>query len=201
MTLTSSSEQQAVIDQLMALNFHAFLRLISELLDRMGYEDIRLSSRTGFVGRNRDGGFDLAALKPVPGGQRRVLIQVKQYAPERAVYSRTVNELRGVCLQHVAAEAILITTSGFSPSVLPAQVASAALVPVRLIDGQYLADLCALYRVGMRKEQTATGTRFGLDQSYFARLEQEYKGVARAMPGERKYIGVVVAVTPRKRRS
>src|ERR1700682_2633083 len=117
MSLCNPKLRRELIEELLSLNFHAYLQTIALLLSRMGYEDVRLAARTGFVGRNRDGGVDIRALRSVHDGRRPVGIQVKQYDPKRLVYRRTLNELRGVVLSEHAAEGVLLTTGGFSQSV------------------------------------------------------------------------------------
>lgn len=167
----------------------------------MGYEDVSLGSRTGFIGRHRAGGVDLTGYRSVDGGRRCVVVQVKQFAPEQKIYRRAIDELRGVGLASAAAEVILITTSTISPSVQIKEVASAPLLPVRLIDRERLCNLLALYRIGVQKRPTAhdKGTEFIVDDGYFTAIEARYPGVARALPGERQYVGIVVPVSSRTR--
>ena len=50
-------------------------------------------------------------------GRRKVIVQGKQF-DTLTVFQRSVDELRGTCLRAGAAEALLITTSAFSPVVL-----------------------------------------------------------------------------------
>lgn len=192
-----------LLDRLLCLNFHAFLRAITLLLDRMGYENIMLSGRTGWVGRNADGGYDLLAELPVPGGARRVVIQVKQYSADRPIFRRTVDELRGVCLRAGASEAILITTSTFSETLDAKRLSSAPLVPVRLIGGSQLADLMALHRVGIWEEAPASvnvPARRGMDVTFFDDLEASYNGVARPGAQDQVSFSFSLTITPRCRR-
>jgi restriction endonuclease Mrr len=203
MPLCPPQLKDSVLTSCLELNFHAFLRAVERLLSAMGYEDVTVLTRTGFVGRNSDGGCDITAFRPVPGGRRAVVVQVKQYGPERAVYRKTLHELQGVVLGRGAAEGLLITTSSFSPSVDAATFASAPVAPLRLIGGAQLADYMALYRVGVSKaaaEPSNLAGQFRLDRSLFAQLERTYTGVARPRPGTKVYAGVLVALTPRKRR-
>ena len=204
MPLANPAFQRTLTDRLLKLNYHALLQIVAVLLGRMGYEDVQVQSRTGYVGRNCSGGVDIVAYRPVPGGRRLVVVQVKQYAPERAVFKRTLDELRGVCLRSSAAEALLITTGTFSNTISPTGFAAAPIAPVQLVDGEELAELLSLYRVGVMRSQSS-GARgfvtFHLDELFFAEMEAAFPGVARPLPGTRQLVGIVVSVTPRKRRA
>lgn len=203
MKLCDAALERDLLDRLLLLNYHAFLRAMSALLERMGYQNIRLSGRTGWVGRNADGGYDLVADLPVPGGTRRVIIQAKQFGEGRRIFRRTVDELRGVCLRAGASEAILITTSAFSDTLDSRRLSSATLVPVRLIDGSELAELMTLHRVGIWEEPPASlqePGRRGIDEAYFTDLEISFSGVAR--PGKEEHFSLEfsLTITPRCRR-
>ena len=204
MSLCDPRLRRALIQELSKLSFHALLKTVALLLESMGYEDVELAGRTGFVGRNSAGGFDLSAYKPVPGGRRAVIIQVKQYPARRAVYHRTVDELRGVGLNKSATEVILITTSHFSKSLRESRYASAPLLPVRFIDSERLTELLALYRVGVVRDPASTPlapARLQLDRTFFADLERRYQGPARTRSGEQQVFEMFVEVRPRKRRA
>lgn len=191
-------------ERLLVLNFHAFLRAISVLLLRMGYSNVELSGRTGWVGRNADGGYDLIAFLPVPGGTRRVIVQVKQYVPERRIYQRTIDELRGVCLRAGASEALLITTSSFSDTVNAGRLATVAIAPVRLIDGRELTELMALHRVGVWEEASASAdepVHRGVDEAFFIDLEEAYQGIRRANEEDQEQFFLSLIVSSRKRRA
>jgi hypothetical protein len=157
MKRTTSHLQHDLTEHLLALDFQAFQNAITELLTRMGYRGVVPSGRTTWVGRNADGGYDLMAEHPMPGGSRRVIVQVKQFRPEQRIFRRTIDELRGVALRTGAAEAILITTSSFSGSVNVQRYVSAVVAPVRLIDGAELAQLMTEHSVGVRHAKPRTG--------------------------------------------
>jgi restriction endonuclease Mrr len=204
MGLCSPTLRRDLQRELLHLNFHAMLQTIMQLLAKMGYEDVKLAARTGFVGRNSDGGVDIRAYKWVPGGRRLVVIQVKQYVQDRLLYRKSIDELRGVVLRAGAAEGIMITTSGFSDSVTESDFASAAVAPIRLIDGIELTELMALYRVGVTKvprHADVSESWYFLDPEFFKGIESEYSGVARPLAGERLVACLVISKTPRKRRS
>ena len=205
MGLCSPNLKRELTDELLALNFHAYLQVIVQLLCKMGYEDIELSGRTGFVGRNQDGGIDARCVRRSPGGgRRRVIIQAKQFDPVRQVFQRGIDELRGVVLREGAAEGMLISTGSFSPRISNESSGSAAIAPVRLIDGSMLADYLALYRVGVSKATVRRASEPGsyrIDREFFRQVGNRYSGIARPLKGEYSRTYVVITSAPRKRRA
>jgi restriction endonuclease Mrr len=204
MGLCTLTLKREITDELLVLNFHAYLHVIVQLLCKMGYEEIELSSRTGFVGRNQDGGVDIRCVRRNPGyGKRTVVIQAKQYDPDRQVFQRSIDELRGVVLREGAAEGMLISTGSFSPRISTEAGASAAIAPVRLIDGGLLVEYMALYRVGVKKGAVPLKAEFGpytIDREFFTRIGKSFSGIARPLRGEYSRTVIVITSTPRKRR-
>jgi hypothetical protein len=195
-TPTPATLRSDLLGHLTRLNYHAYLGCLTLLLERLGYEQVQASGRTARRGHNGrtitgltgggGGGFDLVALWPGPhpgSGGRRVIVQAKQFGREMAVYQRTVDELRGVCLRAGASEALLITTSSFSPTLRPEVLASAPFAPVRLIDGEELADLLITHRVGVAEEGPEDCR---IDAAFLERLERQFAGRGRRQdrPGE-----------------
>lgn len=168
--------------QLLSLPFDGFARVVSRLLQKLGYERVRSAGRRSFRGRNQHtggafAGFDLAASMPAPdidgyAQPRTVVVALKQYPQATRVWQKQVDGLRGAALRVGAQEALLITTSSFSPSVIesqnaggPANTDAIALIPgrragdlvapVRLVDGETLLSLLIANRIGVTA-QTAT---------------------------------------------
>ena len=114
------------------------------------------------------------------------------------VYQRSVDELRGTCLRAGAEEALLITTSAFSPVVLQnAETSAAPVAPVRLLAGEELLDLLILHRLGVWEEVGRTESRMagdapcltsnapcriGVDTTFFEELSRTYPGNRRSVP-------------------
>jgi hypothetical protein len=175
--------------RLLSLNFHAFCQCLCLLLTELGYEEARPAGRTNWKGRNRGGGYDIEAW--LPGGlTRRKVVAVAKQFDGLPVYQRMIDELRGTALRTGASEALLITTSTFSPVALLGQAGQAgqanetgsspAIAPVRLIDGDELLDLLLAHGIGVREEST------GVKQARLRRLyidEEFFDGLARACPG------------------
>ena len=184
--------QQALRARLLHLNFHAFARCMSDLLERLGYDEVELAGRLDWKGRNKDGGYDLVALTAdrfsalaaigatAPKPRRTVIVQLKQYGPDLLVHQRSVDELRGACLRVGASEGLLITTSGFS-NVVQERAAVLArekvpLAPVQLVDGSALLRALVSHRIGVKEDVTSV---LSLDAAYFDILAETSPGNAR----------------------
>ncbi len=177
--------RSALRAQLIELPFAPFASCICDLLRAEGYADIRLAGRATYRGRNKEGGYDIEAFLPSPLGQkaatgggvlkRKVIVQVKQFPHEVKVYQRTLDALRGACLRTGAIEAILITTSDFSPIVrnvecsLRREASGSSLAPVHLLNGDALVERLIAHRIGVR-ENVPSQPELSLDLDYFARL-------------------------------
>ncbi len=167
-----------VREQLLSLQYAAFLLVIAQLLERQGYREVRLLGRKGFVGRNRSGGWDLEAVlgqqSLMPGKEwSRCIIQVKQF-DELAVQQRTVDELRGCILRAGAGLGILITTSRFSPVAQEAAQAS-SLAPVVLLDGEGLVRLLIHQKLGVRHKPNG---KWAVDLEFFRSIREAEAGDA-----------------------
>lgn len=175
--------------QILTLNYHAFAQCLCLLLERVGYEDAQVAGRTGWKGRNREGGYDIGAWLPTGIGRRRVIVQAKQF-DDLPVFQRSVDELRGACLRAGAAEALLITTSTFSPVVRQnAARAAAEVAPVRLLDGEELLDLLLRHRVGVWEEAGDAPEEpghIGIDHAFFHDLSRDFAGNGRRESSLRK---------------
>jgi hypothetical protein len=176
--------------RLLSLNFHAFCQCLCLLLTELGYEEARSAGRTDWKGRNRGGGFDIQAW--LPGGlTRRKVVAVAKQFDSLVIYQRMIDELRGAALRTGASEAILITTSTFSPVALLGQAGQASetgnaptVAPVRLIDGDELLDLLLAHGIGVREEpagaKQARLCRLRIDEEFFERVLRAYPGNSRS---------------------
>ncbi|MBB6053941.1 restriction endonuclease [Armatimonas rosea] len=154
--------------RLLRLPFDAYLRLLSLLLTRLGYQDVQLAGRTDWKGRNKGGGYDLTAT--LPGGlyPRRIVIQAKQFDKDSRIFQRHADELRGAAIRVSAAEAVLITSGPISKSI-DAVGLCLPILPIRLMGGEQLLELLVKHQIGV----TPSGE---LDEALFKELEREAKG-------------------------
>lgn len=146
--------------QLLSLPFQSFALCMGDLLTALGYQEVKLTGRTQWKGRNQNGGHDMEANLPSGLGYRRVIVQVKQFGPEQRVYQRSVDELRGVALREWAGEALLLTSGPISSAIVEPE---GCVLPVRVMDGNTLLDKMAWCRVGVREVRG----RLVVDGEYF----------------------------------
>lgn len=129
--------KQRTLDWLAGASPAQFESICAELLEAMGYADVRVSGGTG------DGGVDVLASHCDRWGHRtRVAVQAKRWA--RSIGRRTVDEMIGVLVRGRLGQAILMTTSDFSKA---AREAAAAEPRLRLVDGAQLVELMAEHSV------------------------------------------------------
>jgi tetratricopeptide (TPR) repeat protein len=150
------------IDSLDTLSGVDFERLVSQLLERMGF-------RAEMTKASGDGGVDVVANLDQPFTGGRYLIQCKRYAPDSTVGAATVREFYGALnADRRAIKGILITTSAFT-----AQATEFAQgLPIELIARDKLQELLG---------------RHGLLQSSIpgvhalARLHSAYRSIAETL--------------------
>ncbi len=197
--------RQQLQARLLSLPFTAFACCVGDLLTAEGYRNIRLAGRAWYRGRNKEGGYDLEASLPSKPSNRthpakvgrpphqKVIVQIKQFAPDLRVYVRTFDELRGACLRTGAAEALLVTTSAFSPTLRKIAAAlclhSNVLAPVHLIDGDELVDRLIHQKIGIYEE----GGDCTVDEAYFDHLSDGGRPLQRKSRG----VGTPVRKTAR----
>ena len=202
-----SNVRDQLREKLLGLPFSSFLRCLADLLERMGYSDVSLSSRKDWRGRNGkdgNGGYDLSARLNVGGVARRIAIQAKQFDDSQRVYLSQVDALRGVCLRAGATEGLLLTTGPVSSRIPRTILAATSFAPVRVVDGAELHDLLFTHLVGIWQERgnKEEAVRYGVDEAYFAGLAKERKGnsrddcvVAPPAPAMPQFL-VTVAINP-----
>lgn len=152
-TPISYSLHQTLQRRRLELPFDAFAALVARLLPALGYQEVHMAGRRDFKGRNgRDGvtGYDLSATKQ----GRTVLVQLEQFKATRPLFQRSLDELRGVVLRSGAAEALLITTGGISPSVDRNAHRLAPIMPVSTLSGEELVEQLVRYRIGVNRVGT-----------------------------------------------
>jgi hypothetical protein len=134
--------KQELLEQLGQIDPATFEELIGALLERIGFEDVEVTRRSG------DGGIDVRGVLTVGGVTRvKTAIQVKRWTNK--VPDRIVRELRGSI--GPAEQGLIITTSSFTrPAVDEAELADRA--PVTLIGGELLVELLAEHELGVRRQ-------------------------------------------------
>lgn len=130
--------------------------LIADLLQKIGFENIEVTARSG------DKGIDIVANLTVGGVTNvKTVVQVKRYRSDNRISGRVVRELRGAA--EVDQRGLVITTSEFQKSARDESTAPNKM-PVSLINGAELIDLMVRYEVGVKKE---VATVLSIDGEYF----------------------------------
>lgn len=143
-------------DKLHSMDPYQFEFLIGDLLQKIGYENVNVTKRSG------DKGIDVNANLTV-GGLTNVntVIQVKRYNESNKINGSTITQLRGSA--EVDQRGLVITTSDFTPDAYNESKAINKM-PVSLVNGDRLIDLLIKYGVGIKKENQIL---LSLDNEYF----------------------------------
>lgn len=138
-----------------------FERLIGDLLEAMGYEDVEV------VGQAGDRGIDVVGTVQVGITAVREVVQVKRH--KNNINRKVVDQLRGALPYHQAIRGTLITLSRFTSGCAEAALYPGA-PPITLIDGDRLIQLLIENEIAVtRREAHLTE----IDEEYFAPLEGE----------------------------
>jgi len=158
--------KKELLEKLLTMDPFQFEFLVGDLLQKIGYENVSVTKRSG------DKGIDVIANLTV-GGLTNVetVIQVKRYGLSNKIDGKIIAQLRGSA--EVDQRGLVITTSDFQKSAIEESKASNKM-PVSLVNGERLIELMVTHGIGIKKEQL---TIFSLDKQYF---ENE------AEPGERR---------------
>ena len=175
-TLPDNEFQNGLRRRVRQLPVSAYEHLVAELLQAVGYEQVRVlrepklrdpeRPRRSHKGRTTHGGVDLIAQGRSGLMTDAVLVQVKQY--ERPVSRRFVDELRGALLRTESRHALLITTSRFSPAAVKAAQED-HVAPIHLMDGERLCQLLCEHRIGVRRDRKG---RLRVDRRFFRPLNK-----------------------------
>ena len=143
-------------ERLFAVDPFQFEFLIADLLQKIGFENIEVTARSG------DKGIDIVANLTVGGVTNvKTVVQVKRYKSANRISGSVVRELRGAA--EVDQRGLVITTSEFQKSARDEAMAPNKM-PVSLINGAELVDLMVRYEVGVKKE---AATILSIDTEYF----------------------------------
>lgn len=131
-----------LLDQLSSMAPYKFEQLIKLLLERMGYEDVKVTMPSN------DKGVDVIGDIQVGISRRREVVQVKRH---KGNISRPVlDSLRGSLHRFDGVQGTIITTGGFAKGAENAAVEKGA-APITLIDGERLLDLLEEFEIGVKK--------------------------------------------------
>ena len=134
--------RQSLLDRARAASPADFENLAGELLAKMGFEDVTVTSVSN------DGGIDVRGTLVVGEAVRiHMAVQAKRW--KHNVQAPVVQQLRGSLGAHE--QGLIITTSDFS-SGAKAEAHRPDAAPVALMNGEQLAALLAKHEIGARSE-------------------------------------------------
>lgn len=161
----NSAQKATLRERLLNTDPFIFEHLIGDLLEKLGYENVQVTKRSG------DGGIDVKAVLTVYGFTNvKTAVQVKRYSHN--VSDNIVRELRGAA--ETDQRGLIITTADFTPAAKNEATAKNK-VPISLVNGEMLLDLLIKYRVGVKSKTTEL---ISLDEDYFENLESDDSGLS-----------------------
>jgi len=138
-----------------------FERLVGDLLEAMGYEDVAV------VGQAGDRGIDVVGTVQVGITTVREVVQVKRH--KHNINRKVVDQLRGALPYHQAIRGTLIALSQFTSGCAGAALFPGA-APITLIDGDRLIQLLIEHEIAVTRREVHLTE---IDEDYFAPLEEE----------------------------
>jgi restriction system protein len=151
----NEDQKKALKDRLGKMRPDRFQHLVRDLLDEMGYEDVRVTGASG------DRGVDVVATIQFGITTITEVVQVKRY--HKTINRPVLDQLRGALPLHKAIRGTLISLGSFSSGCKEAAIFPGA-APIGLIDGDHLLELLFEHRVGI-KERTAN--LYEINEDYF----------------------------------
>ena len=128
----NESQKKSLKEHLSKIDPDDFQVLIRDLLDKMGYDNVRVTGASG------DKGVDVVATVQFGITTIEEFVQVKRH--QGAIGRPILDQLRGALPLHKAIRGTLITLGNFTSGCKDAALFQGA-APITLIDGEHLLDL------------------------------------------------------------
>ena len=158
--------RDALREKLLAMEPSQFEVLIGELLEKLGYEDVAVTGRSG------DKGIDVTAVLTLGGiTSVKTVVQVKRFKVGNNISGAVVTQLRGSA--QVDQRGLVITTSDFTKDAI-AESTAVGKTPVALVNGEKLLDLLFENEIGVQRSSVPV---YALDSDYFDNESAEAEGV------------------------
>ncbi len=154
-------QKNALKDRLGKMEPYRFQHLVRDLLEEMGYEDVRVAGASG------DRGVDVVATIQFGITTITEVVQVKRH--HNTISRPVLDQLRGVLPLHKAIRGTLISLGGFSGGCKEAAIFPGA-APIGLIDGDHLLELLFRHQVGIKE---ITAKLYEIDEDYFKESSDE----------------------------
>jgi restriction system protein len=153
-----NQEQMQKLSSLLAfMHQRDFEFLVLELLESIGYEDIKITKESGTKGVEVTANIQFG-ISMVPE-----VIHVRRY---QATTGRpALEQLRDAVKRHNCLHGTLITLGRFTRECKDAVMASDGGVPVKLIDSKHLLQMLTEYNIGVTKQSVML---YHIDEDYFS---------------------------------
>ncbi|HEU4452882.1 MAG TPA: restriction endonuclease, partial [Longimicrobium sp.] len=142
-------------DRLGVIAPYAFEHLVRDLLEEMGYEDVRVTKQSG------DKGIDVVATVQFGITTITEVVQVKRH--KGSIGRPVLDQLRGALPYFKALRGTIITLGTFTQGCKEVAIYPGA-APISLIDGDKLVELLVKHEVGIQKRQVSL---MEIDESAF----------------------------------
>ena len=157
----NDAQLAALRERLGTMHPYAFEHLIRDLLEEMGYEDVRVTRQSG------DRGIDVVATVQFGITTITEVVQVKR--TKLSIGRPVLDQLRGALPYFKALRGTIITLGSFSRECQEFALYPGA-APVTLIDGDKLLEMLVTHGVGIHKRQVEL---MEVDESAFQLAEDE----------------------------
>ena len=157
----NEDQKKALKDRLGKMQPDRFEHLVRDLLEEMGYEDVRVTGASG------DRGVDVVATIKFGITTFIEVVQVKRH--HNTISRPVLDQLRGVLPLHKAIRGTLISLGSFSSGCKEAAIFDGA-PPIGLIDGDHLLELLFQYKVGVKE---ITAKLYEIHEDYFKESSDE----------------------------
>lgn len=153
-------QDKALRSHLAAMHEHGFEYLVQELLESLGYEDIKVTRESGIKG------VEIVASVQLGINTVKEVVHVKRR--QASTGRPALDRLRNSIAQHSAMRATLISLARFTRECKEAAIAKDSL-PVTLIDGKHFLRLLTEHQIGIKSQAVSLNH---LDEDYFLRSEE-----------------------------
>jgi restriction system protein len=152
-----NQEQMQKLSSLLAfMHQRDFEFLVQELLESMGYEDIKITRESGSKG------VEMTAVIQSGISTLPEVIHVRRY--QTSTGRPALDQLREAIVRHACLRGTLVTLGRFTRECKEAALVPDAL-PVKLIDSKHLLQLLSENKIGITKQSV---TLYHIDEEYFS---------------------------------
>ena len=156
----NKEQAEALRSHLAAMHEHGFEYLVQELLESLGYEDIKVTKESGIKG------VEVVARVQLGINTVKEVVHVKRH--QASTGRPALDRLRNSIAQHSAMRATLISLARFTKECKEAAIEKDSL-PVTLIDGKHFLRLLTEHQIGIKSQAVSLNH---LDEDYFLQSEE-----------------------------